>query len=141
MIRFNWSTLKQSRWYEFVVRFALGGLATSFAGLVANVYGPAVGGLFLAFPAIFCAGATMIETHERRRKRAKGMQGNRRGRQAAALDAAGTVYGSAGLVAFALIVSVFSGTLPFSLVLILASASWAAISIILWRGQRAWNHF
>jgi hypothetical protein len=31
------------------------------AGLVADIFGPATGGLFLAFPAIFCASVTLIE--------------------------------------------------------------------------------
>jgi hypothetical protein len=51
--RVNWSALKQSR--EYVLRFVLGGLATVMAGAVATFYGPAVGGLFLAFPAMALA--------------------------------------------------------------------------------------
>jgi hypothetical protein len=60
-IRFSPSSLKEGRWYEYVVRFALGGAATVFTGLVSSRYGAAVGGLFLALPAIFCASATLIE--------------------------------------------------------------------------------
>jgi hypothetical protein len=56
----------------------------------------------LAFPAIFCASATLIEKHERERKAEKGLRGERRGKQAAALDAAGAGLGSFGLAAFAL---------------------------------------
>jgi hypothetical protein len=65
MVRVKLSAFKQSHWYEHVVRFALGGLATVVAGLVADIWGPESGGLFLAFPAIFCASATLIEKHER----------------------------------------------------------------------------
>ena len=36
----------------------------------AKRYGPGVAGLFLAFPAIFPAGATLIEKHEKEKKRA-----------------------------------------------------------------------
>jgi len=86
IVRANLSAFKQAHWYEFVVRFALGGLATVIAGLIADVWGPAVGGLFLAFPAIFCASATLIERHERTRKEHKGLQGKKRGRDAAALS-------------------------------------------------------
>jgi hypothetical protein len=136
MIRFKWSSLRESRWYEFVARFALGGLATCFAGLVANAYGPAVGGLFLAFPAVFCAGATMIETHERRRKREKGVRGERRGREAAALDAAGAGWGSAGLLVFALIVWTARNFIPFWLAILLASVAWAALAILMWRVRK-----
>jgi hypothetical protein len=135
MIRFKWSALKESRWYEFVARFALGGLATCFAGLVANAYGPAIGGLFLAFPAVFCAGATMIETHERRRKREKGMEGDRRGREAAALDAAGAGWGSAGLAVFALIV--WMKPMSFGMTMAAASVGWLLVAILMWRLRKA----
>lgn len=137
MIRFKWSALRESRWYEFVARFALGGLATCFAGLVANAYGPTVGGLFLAFPAVFCAGATMIETHERRRKREKGMRGERRGREAAALDAAGAGWGSAGLAAFALIVWMGPLDMSFGITMAIASVGWAVVAILMWRLRKA----
>jgi hypothetical protein len=66
---------------------------TVIAGLVASRFGPVVGGLFLAFPAIFPASATLIEKHVRERKEKKGLQGTRRGKQAAALDAAGAALG------------------------------------------------
>ena len=35
VVRVKWSALKQSRWYEYVLRFVLGGLATVMAGAVA----------------------------------------------------------------------------------------------------------
>src|SRR5512133_371542 len=79
------SALKEGRWYEYLVRFALGGVATVVAGVVADIWGPAAGGLFLAFPAIFCASATLIEKHERERKEKKGLKGKERGKNAAAL--------------------------------------------------------
>jgi hypothetical protein len=104
IVRFKWSALKQSRWYEHVIRFGLGGLTTVLSGVVAQRYGPMTGGLFLAFPAIFCASATLIEKHERERKEAGGLQGVRRGQQAAALDAAGAGWGSIALGVFGLCV-------------------------------------
>jgi hypothetical protein len=58
-----------------VLRFALGGLTTVVAGIHADMYVPAVGGLFLAFPAIFCASATLIEKHERKRKQEMASRG------------------------------------------------------------------
>jgi Protein of unknown function (DUF3147). len=54
-IRFSPSSLREGRWYEYLIRFALGGAATVFTGLVSSRYGASVGGLFLALPAIFCA--------------------------------------------------------------------------------------
>jgi hypothetical protein len=101
LVRCSISSLKDGRWYEYVIRFALGGIATVFTGVISSRFGPAVGGLFLALPAIFCASATLIESHEQRRKREAGMAGARRGRQAAALDAAGAALGSVGMLAFA----------------------------------------
>ena len=80
--------------------FGLGGLATVCTGLIAEAFGPATGGLFLAFPAIFCASATLVEKHERDRKEKAGLPGKRRGQQAAALDAMGAAIGSFGLLAF-----------------------------------------
>jgi hypothetical protein len=79
------------------LRFVLGGLATIVAGLIAEHWGPLVGGLFLAFPAIFCATATLSEKHERERKQNCGLAGHRRGSDAAGLDAAVQVLDSLGL--------------------------------------------
>ena len=75
-IRFSQSSLKEGRWYEYLIRFALGGAATVFTGVISSRYGASIGGLFLALPAIFCASATLIEKHEIRRKREAGLDGN-----------------------------------------------------------------
>jgi Protein of unknown function (DUF3147) len=69
------SSLKEGRWYEYLVRFALGGAATVFTGFISSLFGASIGGLFLALPAIFCASATLIEKHEIRRKREAGLDG------------------------------------------------------------------
>ena len=84
LIRFSPSSLREGRWYEYLIRFALGGAVTVFTGLISSRYGPSVGGLFLALPAIFCASATLIEKHEIRRKREAGFAGERRGPRSAA---------------------------------------------------------
>src|SRR5207248_892486 len=83
-------------WHEYAIRFVLGGLATVGTGAIASLFGPQTGGLFLAFPAIFCASATLIEKLERERKERAGVRGARRGKEAAALDAAGAALGSLG---------------------------------------------
>ncbi len=70
-------------------------------GLISSLFGPAFGGLFLAIPAIFCASATLIEKHEIQRKRSRWLRGERRGRQAAAVDAAGATLSSLGMIGFA----------------------------------------
>ena len=84
-IEADFSSLKQTNLREHLVRFVLGGAVTVAAGLIARRWGPVIGGLFLAFPAIFPAGATLIEQHEVKRKREIGRDGRRRGRLAAAL--------------------------------------------------------
>jgi hypothetical protein len=103
-------------WHEYSLRFALGGLATVATGLIAQLYGPVTGGLFLSFPAIFCASATLIEKHERERKQRSGLSGARRGQEAAALDSSGAALGSLGLLAFAAAIRIL---LP------LAGTAWA----------------
>ena len=77
---------------------------TVAAGFIASRYGAVVGGLFLAFPAIFPASATLIEKHVRERQEKAGASGTRRGKKAAALDATGAVLGSFGLAAFAFVI-------------------------------------
>src|ERR1700759_2223782 len=101
LVRIKVSALRDTHWHEYALRFGLGGLATVCTGLIAEFFGPVTGGLFLAFPAIFCASATLIEKHERDRKQKTGLPGTRRGRQAAALDALGATIGSFGLLGFA----------------------------------------
>jgi hypothetical protein len=135
VVRFKWSALKQGKPYEYLIRFALGGLATVIAGLVADWWGPENGGLMLAFPAIFCASATLIESHERKRKAAKGLRGEKRGKGAAALDAAGAGLGSFGLVAFAMVCWGLAEKSPL-LSLGLGSLIWFATSVTLWRLRR-----
>ena len=68
-IRLSTSSLSDGRWYEYLIRFALGGAATVLTGLISSAFGASNGGLFLALPVIFCARATLIERHEFRRKR------------------------------------------------------------------------
>jgi hypothetical protein len=107
-VKIDPSALKQTRWYEFGVRFLFGGLITAGAGIVAKEFGPGMGGLFLAFPAIFPAGATLIEKHEKQKNERAGLHGTARGRKAAAIAAAGASIGCIGLFIFALVVKRYS---------------------------------
>src|ERR1700733_11938189 len=104
MINIDPSGLKQTKWHEYALRFVAGGIITAVAGIIAKKCGPGIGGLFLAFPAIFPASATLIEKHEKQKKEREGLQGTRRGREAASIDAAGSAMGSIGLLFFALLV-------------------------------------
>ena len=82
-------SLRQTKWHEYALRFFFGGAVTVMAGLIAKKFGPQIGGLFLAFPAIFPASATLIEKHEKQKKQKIGLEGTERGRLAAGVDAAG----------------------------------------------------
>jgi Protein of unknown function (DUF3147) len=106
--RISLSPIFKTKWYEYAIRFCLGGLITVAAGLITEKWGPQVGGLFLAFPAILPASVTLIEKHEKRAKQQKGLTGAARAKSAAAVDAAGASIGSIGLLVFALAGSVFS---------------------------------
>ena len=134
-IRFSPSSLKEGRWYEYLIRFALGGAATVFTGFVSSRCGASIGGLFLALPAIFCASATLIEKHEIRRKREAGLDGRRRGKEAAALDSAGAALGALGMLSFAI---VFSVTVERSIpgAFVGASFSWLVVSVAAWYLRR-----
>jgi hypothetical protein len=136
IVRMKASALRQSRWYEHALRFGLGGLVTVLAGVIADRWGPEIGGLFLAFPAIFCASSTMIEKHERQRKRRYNLNGQRRGTDAAALDAEGAALGSIGLMSFAVIVWLLAPRCGL-LTLAIAGVVWLLVSIAVWRLQRA----
>jgi hypothetical protein len=131
IIRIDFSGLRQSHWYEYTIRFVLGGLMTAVAGLISNLYGPVVGGLFLAFPAIFPASVTLIEEHEREGKERLGMRGSRRGKEAAALEATGAAIGSFGLASFGIVIWLTVAMSPW-LALIFAGAAWLVVSVLLW---------
>ncbi len=128
----DWSALRGIRWHQYALRFVLGGLVTLGAGAIANAAGPVFGGLFLAFPALFTASATLIERREVLNKARRGLHGHKRGRRAAALDAAGTVLGSIALACFAFIAWRGLPGHSAAAVLCIAGACWLAIAVLLW---------
>ncbi len=126
------SALAETAWYEYAVRFFFGGLITALAGIIAKKYGAGIGGLFLAFPAIFPASATLIEKHERKRKAEKGLNGTCRARHAVGADAAGAAMGCAGLISFAVIVWQEMPDLPAALAIAVATIAWGLTSALIW---------
>jgi hypothetical protein len=135
VVKLKFSALRQDYWYDYAIRLVLGGLATVLAGLVADAYGPAIGGLMLGFPAIFCASATLTSRNERKKKEKKGLEGAVRGRQAAALDAAGAGWGSAAMLSFAACVWLLANYGPW-ISLGTASIVWIAAAAALWNLRR-----
>ncbi len=128
----NVASLKDTRVRDYAVRFVLGGAATVGAGLIAKHWGPVVGGLFLAFPAIFPAGATLLEEHEVQKKAKIGKDGHGRGREAVALDALGAALGAIGLAAFALVLWRMLPRYGGWVSLGLAVVAWAVVAGVLW---------
>ncbi len=88
-ISVNFAALREAKWYQFALRFCFGGAICVLAGVIAEKYGPAVGGLFLAFPAIFPASATLLENEQKEKKQRAGLHGTIRGRKVAGVDAVG----------------------------------------------------
>ena len=86
------------------MRFVFGGAISVVAAIPTERFGPAFGELFLAFPAIFPASATLMEKHELQKKAQTGITATLRGRKSAALDAFGAALGCVGLAGFAVIV-------------------------------------
>jgi hypothetical protein len=121
------------------VRFFFGGLITAVASLIAKHYGPAAGGLFLAFPAIFPASVTLCQKKEIEKKKEKGVSGEQRGISAAACEAAGSVLGSMGLAAFALVCAALVMHWNAWFVFLLAMIAWSVVSGACWISRKRWN--
>lgn len=126
------SSVRQSHWYDYGIRFLFGGIITVATGEIAKRFGFTVAGLFLAFPAIFPASATLIEKCEREKREKAGMHGTRRGRQLASVDAAGASIGSLALVVFGAYVWKMLPRQSPTVALGVATTLWLAISVWLW---------
>jgi len=110
--------LRQMHPSEYLMRFAFGGSMTAMAGLIARTYGPAIGGLFLAFPAILPASLTLAAQHG--------------GRHKAIGEAQGAVLGALALGGFAAVVSMLAVDLAPPLTIAVAAAVWLATGCLLW---------
>jgi len=126
-IRVNFAALRESKWHEYLARFVFGGMVTVAAGLVAKHYGPEIGGLFLAFPAIFPAAATLLEKHEKQAEHSKV-----RARELAGIDAAGAAIGSLGLMVFGFVVWRGLEHLSLGFALGVATAGWLVAAVGAW---------
>ena len=135
-VKIDVSALGRTKWHDYAVRFVFGGLITAGAGIVAKKFGPGVGGLFLAFPAIFPASATLIEKHEKQKKEKQGLEGTTWGTQAAGIDAAGAALGSIGLLAFAFVVWRFVVHHNPWLAIAAATVVWLTVSVLAWETRK-----
>jgi hypothetical protein len=132
-IQIDLASLRRIEWHEYVVRFLLGGAITVGTGLITKACGPVVGGLFLAFPAIFPTSATLLDKHEREKKRKAGIPGTIRGRLAVGLDARGAALGSIAMGSFALLVWKALPEHNAALVLGGALLVWMIVAVGTWR--------
>lgn len=126
------SAIKGIKPQEWAVRFLFGGAVCVLAGFIAKIWGPEVGGLFLAFPAIFPAGASLVESHERKHKARAGFDGTNRGRTVAGIEAAGAAMGCVGLAGFAALCWLLLPRISPAAVFALATLAWLILSILVW---------
>ena len=132
-VKVHLDALFKNKWSDYALRFVIGGAVTVSTGLVAAKFGPVVGGIFLAFPAIFPAGATLIEKQEKKKKERAAENPGHRGSDAVALDAFGSALGSVGLAAFAFVCWTYLPHARAPFVLLGGTAAWFLTSLLLWR--------
>jgi uncharacterized membrane protein (GlpM family) len=120
------SKIRETKWHEYALRFVFGGVITAVVGIIGKAFGPAVAGLFLAFPAILPASLTLVARHE--------------GERAAALDALGAALGSIGLVAFGGMIWLLASQSAGWLAILVASVAWLVVSIALWLLYGEYRH-
>lgn len=136
VVKLELVSFRSTTWTEYITRFVFGGTITLLAGLIADKFGAAIGGLFLAFPAIFPASASLIAKHEQAKKRRTGRNGEVRGALAAALDAAGTAMGCLGLAGFAAVAWTLLPRLALWETLVFATGIWVVAAIAAWIVRR-----
>lgn len=126
------SAIKGIKAHEWLMRFIFGGLVCVAAGEIAKAFGPTIGGLFLAFPSIFPASASLLVSHEKQHKARAGFDGTNRGRTVAAIDAAGTAIGCIGLAGFAVVFWIWLPRSSTALVFTLATLVWMTLAVGFW---------
>jgi hypothetical protein len=131
-LKLKFDSLKETKPTEYASRFLFGGLVTVFASLIADHYGPVVGGLFLAFPGIFPAGVSLVEKHKTQREALVGKLGINSARGEAGVEAAGASIGAIGLIGFAIVLWRGLPTHTFLLMLFLAAAAWIVVAGLFW---------
>ena len=114
--------LLRPEWAQLGLRFAFGAGIALLAGLVGMRFGPRVGGLFLAFPAVLPAALTLIEKKE--------------GPARTDIDAVGAGLGSVAMVAFAVLAAVLMVRVGAPAAVAAAGAAWVIVALALFAGLR-----
>jgi hypothetical protein len=102
-IRIDLDGLRRTKWHEYAIRFVFGGLITAAAGLIAQRYGPVVGGLFLPFPRSFRRAQRSWKNTKRRKRSPPACEALSAGAKRRRLMP-GAALGAVGLTAFAVMV-------------------------------------
>ena len=118
LVKFEPSALRSVQLRELGLRFAFGAAISVVAGVVSLVWGPRAGGMFLAFPAILPAAATLIERKEDVSQ--------------ARDDVAGALPGSIALAAFAVVGGVTLSRWTIGSSLTVALVAWCAVAVMLY---------
>jgi hypothetical protein len=105
------------------IRFAFGFCVSVVVGIITEVAGDRVGGLFLAFPAILPASLTLIADQEGERK--------------ARVDAGGAIIGGVALAFFGLVSWLLLGKIPVLWAEVVALIVWTAAAIGMYFAVRA----
>ena len=101
------------------VRFGAGAATSVVAGILALVFGPRIGGIPLAFPAVLVASLTLIEEQE--------------DSEEAREDSRGAMAGAAAMAVFGVTCAVLFEVLPGGIVLVLAALAWMLVAGGLYR--------
>jgi len=116
--------LRETRFSEALVRFAFGGAMTAATGFIAQGFGPVVGGLFLAFPAVLPASLTLVARHS--------------GRSKAVEEAGGAILGAVALAAFAGVGWLIAASTGAWSTIVAAATVWIVTSSALWAVASRW---
>ena len=100
---------------DWVIRFAFGAAVSAVAGVISELAGARVGGLFLSFPAILLASLTLVAKEE--------------GKNQARDDARGAALGTIGLIAFGVVVAFAATRWPLWATLGVATLAWAVVAL------------
>lgn len=98
-----------------LLRFAAGAITSVVSGILALLFGPRIGGIPLAFPAVLVASLTLIEEQE--------------DSEEAREDSRGGMAGAAAMAVFGVVGGVLFEVLPGGVVLVLAAAAWLLVAV------------
>jgi hypothetical protein len=109
------SEVRRHKVKDYFIRFCFGAAISLVAGIIGMKFGPKVGGVFLAFPAILPASLTLIQQES--------------GKEEAAIDSEGAILGALAMVVFAIVTFLAVVKLGVAVTLFLALALWLVIAV------------